>query len=315
MTMQFREIAEQAAADGVISDSDILALRRAGWASGRIEPHEADAIFEANFRLAEPTREWSDFFVEALGHFIVDGIEPRGYVSEEQADWLTARIDHDGRLESITELELLVRLFERSYAMPQRLRDYALEQIERAVLEGEGVTRCGGRLEKGNVTEAEARLMRRIIFASASERPAAVSKREAELLFRIKDATLGKDNTPEWKRLFVQGVGNFLMGFTAHLPVSRERAAELDAFMNDADPDLGRFFGKVARHAARGSFLDAWRSDEADRGPTLDERVAQAGEVERHEQEWLNALMDANGMVDEFDRALLDFITEELQAR
>ena len=42
------------------------------------------------------------------------------------------RVSHDGKTDSLTELELLVRVFERSQNVPQCLRDYALEQVERA---------------------------------------------------------------------------------------------------------------------------------------------------------------------------------------
>jgi hypothetical protein len=55
MTYQFRALAEQAQADGRITAEEILALRRAGWADGRIEPAEAEAIFALNDHLAEPT--------------------------------------------------------------------------------------------------------------------------------------------------------------------------------------------------------------------------------------------------------------------
>ena len=82
MTMHFRELAQQAAADGVITPEEILSLRRAGWGDGQIMPEEAEAIFIINDRIAVKTPEWSDFFVEALGEFIVNGTEPRGYVDD-----------------------------------------------------------------------------------------------------------------------------------------------------------------------------------------------------------------------------------------
>ena len=310
MSMHFREIAEQAAADGTITAVEILALRREGWASGRIEPVEAEALFVINDRMARHAREWSDFFVEALGEFIINGVEPKGYVDETQADWLIAKIDHDGKLNSMTELELLIRLFERAKSVPDRLREFALEQIERAVLTGQGPTRCGGSLQKGNVTGAEAKLMRRIMFSSGSERPAAVSRKEAELLYRIKDATLGANNSPEWKRLFVQGVGNFLMGFNSHTPLSRERAAELESFMNDHSSSIGGFFGRMAKHAVKGTMFDGFGSDKPE-GPGLEVRVDEARELTTSEKTWLEGKIDGNARVDEFDQALLDFIAEE----
>src|SRR5690349_8562356 len=136
MTMHFADVARQAAADGAISAEEILALRRAGWANGVMEPDEVEAIFALNDALAEPTAEWSDFFVEALGEYLVNGTDPKGYVTEENAAWLIARIDADGALDNLTELELLMRVLERGVNVPKRLKDYVLAQIERTVLTG-----------------------------------------------------------------------------------------------------------------------------------------------------------------------------------
>ena len=310
MSMHFRDIAEQVATDGAITPEEILTLRQEGWTSGRIEPHEAEALFAVNDRLSDHSHEWSDFFVEALGEFIINGVKPIGYVDEAQADWLIGRIDHNGSVNGMTELELMVRLFERARSVPDRLREYALSQVEHSVLAGEGPTRCGGTLEKGNVTEAEARLMRRIIFSSGSERPAAVSRKEAELLYRIKDAALGADNSREWKRLFVQGVGNFLMGFADHTPLSRERAAELESFMNDHRSSIGGFFSRMAKDTVKGRLFSGFRRKKAE-GPSHAQRVSQAREVDMDEQAWLEGQIDGNAHIDEFDQALLDFIVEE----
>ncbi|MCX7865263.1 MAG: hypothetical protein N2423_09575 [Novosphingobium sp.] len=313
MSMQFRQIAQQAAADGAITGEEILALRRAGWGDGAIRPDEAEAIFAINDNLRETTPEWSDFFIEAIGEFIVNGVEPKGYVNDEQADWLMARIRHDGRTDSLTELELLVRIFERALSVPQRLRDYALEQIERAVLTGIGPTRDGGFLEAGNVTEAEARLMRRIIFSTASETPAAVSRREAELLYRIKDQTASADNSPEWQRLFVQGVGNYLTGLARDAALSRERTAELESFMNDHRASVGRFFGRMARSAVSENFLGniaSVFSRKADH-PDMSDKADNAAKLIPSEQMWLESRLEGNGRIDQYDQALLDFLASE----
>jgi hypothetical protein len=83
MSMHFRELASKVAADGLITPDEILSLRRTGWGDGKIAPEEAEAIFAINDAIDAPTNEWSDFFVQALGEFIVNGVEPKGYVSEE----------------------------------------------------------------------------------------------------------------------------------------------------------------------------------------------------------------------------------------
>lgn len=309
MSMHFRDLAEQAAADGAISSEEILALRRAGWSDGAIQPDEADAIFAINDQLAEPTVEWTDFFVEALSEFVVNGSEPRGYVGDTQADWLIERIDHDGKLQSLTELELLAKVLDKATNTPERLKSYALAQIEQAVLTGEGPTRGGGSLDAGCISDAEARLLRRIVFAQAGDRPAAVSRGEAELLFRLKDATLGADNAPEWKRLFVQGIGNYLQGFSGYEPLSSQRAAELEHFMNDTAVNIGGFFARMAGSAVRGEGAKAFGRKGLERD--VEAEAAQAHEVTGDENLWLQGRIDADGQLDDYEQALLDFLAED----
>ncbi len=309
MSIHFAEIARQAAADGAITPEEILALRRDGWGDGRILPEEADAIFAINDALAERPAQWCDFFVEAIGEYVLNTWEPHGYVTAEQADWLIGKVSADGQLDSLVELELLLRVLERASNVPDKLKAFVLDQIERAVMTGTGPTRDGGELSDTCITEGECRVLRRAIFAAGGDRPAAVSKREAEMLYRIKDATLKADNSPEWKRLFVQGVANFLMGFAArNAQLSRDRAAELELFMNDAKPHRGGFFGQMFRSGTSG-FDEALAAKAG--APSREEQVEEEHLVTVDESGWLDTHIQANGGPDEYDRALLDFIAEE----
>lgn len=312
MTLHFRALAEQAAKDSAITLEEILELRRSAWPDGRIDPEEAEAIFILNDKIAKPTPEWSDFFVEALVEFVVNTSQPRGHVSDGNARWLIERVSHDGKVESLTELELLVRVLEKALSAPDDLRMFVLEQIEREVLTGEGPTRCGGTLDPGSITEAECTLIRRTIFASGGDRPAGVSQREAEMLFRLKDATLGADNAPSWERLFVQGVGNYLQGWNGAKGITRERAAELETFMDDRTSHIGKFFGRMARVDGT-AFAQAIR--EVGFGRKQPDRDV-AGEaaadhaVTDAENLWLQARIDADGQVDALEQALLKFLAE-----
>lgn len=306
MTMHFAQIARQAAADRAITAEEILALRGAGWTDGAMAPDEAEALFALNEALAEPTPEWSDFFVEAVGEFVVNGSAPRGYISEDNASWLIAQIDRDGELQGMTELELLVRVLERGVNAPTRLKAYVLEQVERAVLTGSGPTRRGSGLDAGCISEAEAAILRRVLFAPAGDAPAAVSCNEAELLFRLKDATLGAANAPEWKRMFVQGVANYLQGVASRTAqISRERAAELEAFVADDHSSVTGFIGRMARSAPK-AFGVAFGSTEPARDRLAELRAAE--EVTADEQQWLDAHIDADGEIDEYEQALIAFL-------
>lgn len=309
MTVHFSDIARQAAADGAITHEEILALRREGWGDGVVNHAEAEAIFAIDALLDERPAEWCDFLVEAIGDYVLNTWEPKGYVTEDQAEWLVARVTADGKLDSLTELELVVRVIEKAANVPDMLKHAVLEEVERAVMTGSGPTRHGGSLAPSVVTAADCAILRRTVFAAGGHRPAAVSREEAEMLFRIKDATLGAANAPEWKQLFVQGVGNYLQGYVAlTAQLSRQRAAELEAFMNDSSSNVGRFMGRMAKSAPN-AFGVVFGKKDAE--PPRAERVTREEEVTPQEQAWLDKAIAADGEVDELEQALLAFVAEE----
>lgn len=312
MTMHFADLARSVAADGNIAPQEILALRRLGWGDGQISPVEAEAIFAINRALVRPSGEWVDFFVEAIAEFVLHGREPRGMCSEEEGQWLMQAIDRDGRLETMAELELLVRVIERAQNVPDSLKHFALRQLEAAVLTGTGPTRCGGELSDSHITGAECRLMRRLVFASGGHGPAAVSRFEAEMLFRIKDATLDAANSPEWARLFVDGVANYLRGFVlANAQLSHERVKELESFIADSQPSVGRFIGAMVREVPQVhnhfGMVFGHKPDPA----RFTQLEAEGNLVTENEKRWLDTMIDADGEIDVLERALLDRIKAE----
>ncbi|WP_338241978.1 hypothetical protein [Aurantiacibacter hainanensis] len=309
MSFEFAEIARQAATDRSISADEVLALRKAGWADGRMTREEAEIVFATQRAIDDPSREWSDFFVEAIQNYVLKGTDPRGFASAEEAEWLIGQVEMDGKVCSMTELELLTRIVERAQNVPETLKAYVLGVLEREVMEGTGPTRCGGDLSDTHVSAAECRILRRVIFGQASDRPAAVSRREAEVLFRIKDAVAGADNAPEFQRLFVQGVGNFLMGFAhSNGQISRERQLELDAFVADNKVRVGRFMGRMANQVPNAFGVVFGRKDE---GSSHTDQVAAEADVTGIEKAWLDEQIAASGEVDQYDQALLEFIAEE----
>ena len=327
MTIGLQDLAAGIGTVGTATPDDVLALRRAVWADGVISADEAAVIFALNARLTDPVREWVDFFVEALSAWLLEEHEPRGYVDEGQAAWVLGQIAVGGPVATAAELELLAHVMEKAISTPEALRTYTLDQLEKSAISA------------GCVTANEVKLLRRVLFASGGDRPAGVSKREAEMLFRIKDACLTGDNAPEWKMLFVQGVANYLQGFGGYAPLSRERESELDAFMNShtdmsirlrksdksylaedvawvtGGPILGRTVGAVADSAARISLLPAFgravmHKDQSHLGNDMEAAARAAADVTPEENAWLKREVEADGQVDEFEQALYDFLQQ-----
>ena len=302
MSMQFSQFA--AAADGTITSDDVLALRRLVWSDGAISADEAHAIIAINARVTAPSRAWSDFLVEALGVWLVDEQEPRGYVDEAQGRWLVATFAREDHPATSADIELLVHVLERAVKVPAELESFVLAQIEAAIR---------ARPAPAGVSDDDVRALRRIVFAAGGEHTDGVSQGEAELLFRIKDAMLGRDNVAGWQQLFVQGVGNFLQGYSLAKPLDRAREAELDAFMNRREPGLFGFLGAMAggirqAPAALGEMEQmGWHehlfTDEA-------RAAAVAAEVTPEEGDWLKRAIDADGVTDAYEQALLDFIRQ-----
>jgi hypothetical protein len=307
MTTHFIDFAQRAAADGQITAEELLTLRREGWGDGIITRAEAEALFELNAALRERSPEWSDFFVEAIGEFVLNGTLPRLQCNEEEAAWLIGQIDDDGVTESMAELECMVRILERAENTPDRLKNYVLDQVEREVLTGTGPTRCGGALAATHVTSAECRIIRRVIFASGGHGPAAVTRHDAEMLWRIKDETLAEENAPEWDDLFVDGVANFLKGFILpNAQLSHERRSELEAFIADNRASVGAFMGRVAREAPQvANHFGKVFGKKQDTGPDYTAIAASGELITDYENEWLEKMIDADGTVDELESRLI----------
>lgn len=301
---------------GRISADDVLAFRKAYYDDGRIAGGEADAIFAANSACAEKHPAWLVFFCEALCDYVVHQMEPHGHVSRENADWLMARIDKDGKVDSSTELELLVSILEQAKTVPESLSVYALSQVKHAVLSGGGPLRNGKPLVPGEVCEADVELLRRILYAYAGGGNIAVTADEAEVLFDINDATANSANHPAWKDLFSKAIANHLMFASNHAAVSREEALRREAWVNDTAMEVGGFVSAMVT-----SLRDIYRA------ATFKETEAQrqrrenyfgamksAEEITQAEAQWLSDRILRDSRISEAERAALLFIKQEAPA-
>lgn len=311
MSMEFGDLAAQIAGEVRITPLEIADLRRLGWADGEMTPDEAEFLFVANETGGDAGPEWCDFFVEALTSYVVHTVLPRGYVDAEMAEELIARIDRDGRVGTMAELELLVRVIEVASSVPEVLRTYALQQFEEAVAMGDGPTRHG-ELDRCGINQTEVKLLRRLIFGTGSERPGGVGKAEAELLFRIKDATLYEVNCLEWQDLFVKGVAQFLLGFAGEETPSPQRMRELESFMAREGAGLGSFLSRMARSEGETGFASLLElGGGAEALDDWDDRAEMAALLTGSEQGWLKDMLEADEDLDDLERALIAFIDAE----
>ncbi|RVD61889.1 hypothetical protein EN828_17185 [Mesorhizobium sp. M2D.F.Ca.ET.185.01.1.1] len=242
-----------------ISAEDVAMLRREVFADGVVSRGEAEALFALDQSARDKCGEWAPFFVEAVTDYIVHQERPEGYISQENAGWLVRTISRDGMVDSRTELELLVHVLEEAKSSPNELSAYALEQVAHAVIDGRGPLMLGGELVPGLIARAEVDLLRRILYAYGGDGNIAISKAEAEVLFRINDRTAAADNDPSWNDLFVKAIANYVMCSAGYEPPTREAALRHEDFLDEAAPTLGGFFSRMVS-GGFSAILEAYNS-------------------------------------------------------
>jgi hypothetical protein len=219
-------------ARGSIKDADVLKLRRNYYDDGIITAEEADVIFALNGACPVQDPAWADCFVETITDYLVEQAEPQGYLTAENAQWLIGRIGRHGRIDSKTELELLINVLDKARWAPQSLVRFGLEQVKHAALSGAGPLRPSKKFEACIVSESDVDLLRRILYAAASDGCIAVTQTEAEVLFEIDEITAGHNNHPAWTDVFVKAIANCAMAASGYAPPRREVALAREAWLD-----------------------------------------------------------------------------------
>lgn len=329
---------EEIRARGSIRDGDVLKLRRNFNEDGTISEREAEMLISLNQACRVKDASWAPFFIEALTDYVVHQAEPEGYVTAENAEWLTAHISRDGHVESHTELELLVNILDKSRWSPPSLSRFALEQVKFAVMTGDGPTRSGLALEPGSIGKAEVDLLRRILYAFTGDGGIAVTAAEADVLVDINDAIGPAKSSPAWTDLFVKAIGGSVLSGMGYQVPSREEALRTESWLQSDDQraassllfdavgmggsssESGSARSRVANFLGRmASPTGIWNSY---REQTPEERslarlerqrleIITHEKVEAAEASWLISRLGRNGQLDGNEIALIEFILRE----
>jgi hypothetical protein len=231
---------------GTVRDRDVLQLRRIVHAQPGIAEADIEALFSINeiARIQDPA--WAPFFIETVTDFLINEMAPQGYVTAANGAWLIERIGRDGRVDSATELELLVNVLDQARWVPESLARFALDQVKFAVIEGNGPLRAGKQLVRGQISADEVALLRRILYAFGGDGNASITRTEAEVLFDIEDATAGAHQSPEWQELFVKAIASVVMAASGYKVPSREEALRQENWLaSRGDLSIGNFLGRM----------------------------------------------------------------------
>lgn len=308
--------------EGIATPDDVLRMRKDVFRDGIVSENEADALFSLNNSLNEACEEWNEFFIEALTEFTVFQLAPIGYVSVENSAWLMDAISSDGVVQSATELELLVKIMARAKSCPPTLVQFTMLQVSVAVLNGEGPLARGGELTQGVIGEAEVELLRTVLYAASGENSLSISKEEIEILLQLNEATQGANNHSSWQDLYVRATANYLMAVSGSKGISREAALAREAWLDDTEINKAEFFKEMVSGFGKlltPDFFDdiftsshvmmekAWKAKNSE----MTENLHKSEMINLQESKWLIDRINRDGVINDNEKALLQFIGKE----
>lgn len=226
------ETLDELIASGNLRETDLIEL--AAGLDDATGPSRSDAekLVAIHAEVATKDAGWRDFFIRTLSGHIVHAVEPSGYITLEKAEWLIQQIGRDGRVQTRTELDLLIDVLENARWAPRSLVVFGLEQVLQAVRQGDGPLRADEPRASGQLSDEEVEVMRRLIYAYGSDRCAALTREEAEILFDINDALDGTRINTAWTEFFVKAIANVIFAASGYAVPSREEALRAEAWFS-----------------------------------------------------------------------------------
>src|SRR5262245_43842608 len=209
------------AARGSIDNADVLRLRRQAGAGGGLTAEGAEALLALNHACPVHATEWAGWFVETLADYIVDQVEPEGYLTADNAAWLMARIGADRRVATGPAMELVLGVLDRARWVPASFVHFALNQVKSAVV---GTAGGLGNGKSRTVGEAQTDLVRRILCAFDTDGHLPVTRPEAAVLLDLDAATAAGEHHPSWRDLFVKAMANCALAASGYATPPRRVA-------------------------------------------------------------------------------------------
>jgi hypothetical protein len=314
-------IFEEIAARGAITAQDVLDLRQGVFKDGIVDREEAEAVFRLDQACKTKDPSWTQFYVDSLTDYFVWQAKPSGHLGEEQARFLIDNVACDGHIDGASELELLLNVMRWARSCPEELSVFVLEAVRGAVLSPQTAA-LGRRRVPAVITEADVEIIRALIYAGASGGGFTVTRREAELLFELNDASRPAENAPGWQGLFVKAIASHLM-FPRGAPkvADAEEVLRRESWLKERGT-VGGLFKRIAKSIAGGDIplSESWReadifgggaaSAEREREEARLREALNRESIDEAEATWLIGRVRLDGVLQPNERALLVFLKD-----
>lgn len=327
MTQPLRidELDQNLRAKGRIDAEHAFQLRRMIYAKGTVTKNDADVMFKLDHACAVKHASFAALYVEVLTDYFVWQSEPKGYVTAELGKYLIDNVTRDGHVSAKTELELVLNVVHWANGVPEALVMLVLDAVRQSVLLSRE-TAFGANRSQVAIGAGDVAILSKALHAPSGDGSLMVTRREAELLFSLNDATKAGHNDPAWTDFFTRAIANHLLNSmdAPNIP-TRDEAVHREKWLNERG-SVGQLLTGVATSLARGNvpFAQVW--EEVDPfGAAAAKKEAQAEQralaarlareqVDADEAKWVASRILADGTVDENEIALLQFLKKEAMA-
>lgn len=308
----------------LLTDEDVAQLRHDIYAKQNVTRADFERVLAAGRAagVAAP-EDYAELLSDVAVDLFVWQVDPLKYVSQDDADWLTATLRAGAGLSDRTELTMLVDVLRYAVSVPASLSAFAVKEIEAAIVAGH---KAAGGVDHapGVVTHEDLEALRNAVYAGTDGSSLHVMRDEAEALFRIAHATAGAANDPAFDDFFAKAVGNYLMGVAFHGTPSAAEELRKEQWLDTPPqtPSLGDLLASLsAGDLSLGSMLDATKSvGEIDDERLCAQNAANALEAQRAvaiepvEASWLFAHLAREGELTSAENRLIQFLAVEAPA-
>ena len=290
-----------------LSDQEVLNIRRKIMAPAKVAERDALSLIKLNEKIAQPTEAWKTLFSDAVSDFMLDFTTSGYVITDERAKWFIDAVQADNRLDTETELSLLIKIMNKANIVARSLEIYMLGTVKDAVLNGTGSWGRGRRLEPGCVGKDDVELLRQILYSVGGEGGIDISTEEAEIIYDIHDATIDADNHESWIDLFSKMMACFVMAGESSHNIDEKTAFERDVWLQDSRSGIDWSLGNIIRG------WTSMKKEDATLKPHLMNRDAQSRleAVTSEEANWLINRVDRDGKVSVSEVQMLYYIQQE----
>lgn len=320
--LRIEHLDEGLRASGRIEAQHAIQLRRMIYAKGSVTRADAEILFKLDRACSKKDDAFAALYVEALTDYFVWQTDPKGYVTPEQGKFLIENVAGDGHVSAKTELELVLNVVHWARQCPEDVVTLVLEAVRQSVLLSRH-TPIGANRPRANVGAGDVAILRKALHAPAGDGSLLVTRREADMLFALNEATGAGENDPAWKDFFVRAIANHLMN-PMDTPVAPdyEVAKQRERWLDERG-SVGSLLTGVGKALASGDvpFAKVWhqfdpmgvaaarKEAEAEDRATR-QRLARE-EIDADEVKWVSERILKDGTIDENEKALLAFLKKE----